>query len=550
MNNEKAQFPKGVTQETRYLLLIKDILNTRGISKYWGLYKNKAVFIRSLEFDLSASFPLLTTKKIFWRGVVEELIWFLKGSTSSYDLSSKGIHIWDHETESMFGPGDLGPIYGFQWKHWGANYISKDALYKGIGIDQITQISIDIRKKLENQSNFFLTAWNCNDIHKMALSPCHMFAQFILDNNSLSCVVYQRAADVGLGLPFNIASYALLLKFFAHIHKIQVGKLVIIAGDTHIYNSHISGLSKQILRTPKPFPDVTLEDHVVGTNTFNFESISLKNYNPEEPIHLPVVTDRTINELMKKHFSIKVSETVHLLIWEKLVPTLRRSLYLKLKFPPYFALFPFDKFRKPIAAFSIQNPSKFGFVARYSLGDNLPVFDPSIIPTAKCLFLEFLSEKDFSLFASPNALNSEDDFSFQRQKKRLVDILISNKDSRLMVFMGYDPSRVPKNTHGKMFFFNFFCVGNKISMSIYMADDMCDATIPQINILFASFFLSTVAHHLGLIPNEVILVIGMRTLDIPNYEPSPSRYKLKIKAGRFRCLTQLDLEDLVVDEFS
>lgn len=175
-------------------------------------------------------FPLLTTKRVFWRGVVEELLWFIRGSTNAKELSEKKIHIWDANSSRDFldqmgfldrEEGDLGPVYGFQWRHFGAPYKGMDKDYKGQGIDQLMQI-IDIIRNKPNDRRIIMCAWNPIDIPKMALPPCHCLVQFFVANDELSCLLYQRSADMGLGVPFNIASYSLLTVMIAHITGLKV----------------------------------------------------------------------------------------------------------------------------------------------------------------------------------------------------------------------------------------------------------------------------------------------------------------------------------------
>ena len=178
-----------------------------------------------MKFDLSQSFPLLTTKDVFWRGVVEELLWFIRGETDSKTLSAKKVKIWDAHGSREFldklgfkerEEGDLGPVYGFQWKHFGANYINNKTDYPNEGVNQLKEIIQQIKKD-PNSRRLILSAWNPVDLPKMALPPCHVLAHFYVANNKLSCLLYQRSADVGLGVPFNIASYALLTCIIADV---------------------------------------------------------------------------------------------------------------------------------------------------------------------------------------------------------------------------------------------------------------------------------------------------------------------------------------------
>lgn len=184
-----------------------------------------------MRFNLRDNvFPLLTTKRVFWRGVVEELLWFIRGSTNAKELSQKDVHIWDANSSREFldscgftnrKEGDLGPVYGFQWRHYGAKYQNMDTDYSGQGIDQLKQI-IDKIQHSPNDRRIIMSAWNPGDISEMALPPCHCLVQFYVNNGELSCQLYQRSADMGLGVPFNIASYSLLTYMLAHISNLKV----------------------------------------------------------------------------------------------------------------------------------------------------------------------------------------------------------------------------------------------------------------------------------------------------------------------------------------
>lgn len=205
--------------------------------------------------------PLLTTKRVFWRGVLEELLWFIAGSTDGKVLSAKGVKIWDANGSRDFldnlgftarAEGDLGPVYGFQWRHFGAKYTDKDADYTGQGVDQLKEL-IDMIKKDPNSRRLVLSAWNPIDIPQMALPPCHCLVQFYVNNGTLSCHLYQRSADIGLGVPFNIASYSLLTHMIAHVCGLETGDFVHSIGDAHIYVDHLEGLKEQVSQFLSPF---------------------------------------------------------------------------------------------------------------------------------------------------------------------------------------------------------------------------------------------------------------------------------------------------------
>ena len=248
--------------EFQYLNLIKKII-AEGVSvdDRTGV-GTLSLFGESASYDLSESFPLLTTKRVFWRGVVEELLWFVKGDTNARHLSDKGIKIWDGNGSRAFLDSrglqhreemDLGPVYGFQWRHFGAKYVDMHTDYAGQGVDQL-QACIDKLKNNPEDRRIILSAWNPADLDKMALPPCHMFCQFNVQNKRLNCIMYQRSCDVGLGVPFNIASYSLLTIMMAKVCGLQPGKFTHFMGDTHVYKNHVEPLKDQISRLPKPFP--------------------------------------------------------------------------------------------------------------------------------------------------------------------------------------------------------------------------------------------------------------------------------------------------------
>lgn len=208
-----------------------------------------------MRFDLRNNvFPLLTTKKVFHRAIFEELLWFIKGSTNAKELQDKNIHIWDGNSTRDFldkcgfydrEEGDLGPVYGFQWRHFGAEYKTCHDDYTGQGIDQLNQVIERIRNNPYDR-RIIMSAWNVMDIPKMALPPCHCFVQFYVANGELSCQLYQRAADMGIGTPFNIASYALLTHMIAHVTGLKPGDFIHSLGDSHVYLTHIEPLKEQV----------------------------------------------------------------------------------------------------------------------------------------------------------------------------------------------------------------------------------------------------------------------------------------------------------------
>ncbi|KZV95153.1 thymidylate synthase [Exidia glandulosa HHB12029] len=253
-----------------------------------------------LRFSLANSvLPLLTTKRVFLRGIIAELLWFVKGATDSKLLSDQGVKIWDGNGSRAFldsrglshrREGDLGPVYGFQWRHFGAKYVDCDTNYDGQGVDQLKEV---IRKIKEDPTDrrIILSAWNPADLTLMALPPCHMFCQFYVHlpdethaRPRLSCLMYQRSADLGLGIPFNIASYALLTCMIAHVTGTDPHELIIQLGDAHVYRDHVDALKIQLERTPKPFPTLRFKRTVDDIDDFTVDDFVIEGYNPHPTI--------------------------------------------------------------------------------------------------------------------------------------------------------------------------------------------------------------------------------------------------------------------------
>ncbi|VVA40796.1 PREDICTED: bifunctional dihydrofolate [Prunus dulcis] len=263
-------------EEHIYLSLVREILSD-GTSKDDRTGTGTlSKFGCQMRFNLRRTFPLLTTKKVFWRGVVEELLWFISGSTNAKVLQEKGIHIWDGNASRDYldsvgltdkEEGDLGPVYGFQWRHFGARYTDMNADYTGQGFDQLLDV-IDKIKINPDDRRIILSAWNPSDLKLMALPPCHMFAQFYVANGELSCQMYQRSADVGLGVPFNIASYALLTCMIAHVCDLVPGDFIHVLGDAHVYRTHIRPLQEQLEKLPKPFPILKINPEKKNIDSF------------------------------------------------------------------------------------------------------------------------------------------------------------------------------------------------------------------------------------------------------------------------------------------
>ncbi|KAL3538989.1 hypothetical protein ACH5RR_002355 [Cinchona calisaya] len=281
-------------EEYMYLRLVEDIISN-GMSKDDRTGTGTlSKFGCQMRFNLRKSFPLLTTKKIFWRGVIEELLWFISGSTNAKVLQEKGIHIWDGNASRDYldsiglkerEEGDLGPIYGFQWRHFGAKYTDMHADYTGEGFDQL----LDIVGKIKNNPDdrrIILSAWNPSDLKLMALPPCHMFAQFYVANGELSCQMYQRSADMGLGVPFNIASYALFTCMIAHVCDLVPGDFVHVIGDAHVYRTHIRPLQDQLQKQPRPFPVLKINPLKKDIESFVPVDFTLLGYDPHLKIEM------------------------------------------------------------------------------------------------------------------------------------------------------------------------------------------------------------------------------------------------------------------------
>jgi dihydrofolate reductase/thymidylate synthase len=252
--------------EEAYLFLIKKII-LNGDERATRNSITKSIFGEKLEFDISESIPFLTTKKLAWKTVIKELLWFLSGSTDNKKLTDQNVKIWNGNAtrEYMDSVGfterevdDLGPIYGFQWLHFNADYKDHKTNYDNQGINQIESV-LHLLKNDPMSRRIILSAWNPSQIRLMNLPPCHMMAQFYVSKNQeLSCQMYQRSADVGLGLPFNIASYAVLTYILAKLTNMKPKKLIIVIGDAHIYNNHEESLKKQLERKPFDFPKLVI----------------------------------------------------------------------------------------------------------------------------------------------------------------------------------------------------------------------------------------------------------------------------------------------------
>ncbi|KAG9295813.1 hypothetical protein G9A89_009042 [Geosiphon pyriformis] len=295
--------PQIPSQEHQYLNLIRFILEQgQRRSDRTGTGTISVFAPSQLRFSLRNNiFPLLTTKRVFIRGVIEELLWFIKGDTNSSHLKEKNVHIWDENGSREYldkvglahrKEGDLGPVYGFQWRHFGAEYIDCDTDYTGKGFDQLQEVIEKIKNDPTNR-RIILSAWNPADISKMALPPCHMFCQFYVSTptpespiSTLSCQLYQRSCDVGLGVPFNIASYALLTCMIAQVTKLLPGEFIHTMGDAHIYVDHIEALKIQLQREPLGFPKLVIKRDVNDIDDFRFEDFEIIGYKPHGKIEM------------------------------------------------------------------------------------------------------------------------------------------------------------------------------------------------------------------------------------------------------------------------
>ncbi|KAB7498886.1 Thymidylate synthase [Armadillidium nasatum] len=281
--------------EDQYLNLIRKILKHGSKKEDRTGTGTLSLFGAQMRFSLREGvFPLLTTKRVFWRGVFEELLWFIKGSTNAKDLSDKGVHIWDQNSSREFldslgftdrDEGDLGPVYGFQWRHFGAPYTNMHADYSGQGVDQLKEVIERIKTKPYDR-RIIMCAWNPVDIDKMALPPCHCLCQFYVANGELSCQLYQRSADMGLGVPFNIASYSLLTHMIAHLTGLKAGDFVHTLGDAHVYINHVDALEEQLKRTPRCFPKLVFKREVKSIDDFKMEDLEIVDYKPYPKIQM------------------------------------------------------------------------------------------------------------------------------------------------------------------------------------------------------------------------------------------------------------------------
>ncbi|MCX7841890.1 MAG: thymidylate synthase [Clostridia bacterium] len=231
-----------------------------------------SVFGYQMRFSLQEGFPLVTTKKIHTKSIIHELLWFIKGDTNIKYLKDNGVSIWNEWADEN---GDLGPVYGRQWRSWTAA--------DGRSIDQLSKVISDIKSNPDSR-RLIVSAWNVGELEKMALPPCHCFYQFYVAENKLSCMLYQRSADVFLGVPFNIASYALLTMMVAQVCGLQPGELIHTLGDAHIYTNHIEQVKLQLAREPRPLPKMKINPGITSIFDFKYEDFELSGYDPHPHI--------------------------------------------------------------------------------------------------------------------------------------------------------------------------------------------------------------------------------------------------------------------------
>ena len=265
-----------MTGERQYLDLLGEVLE-RGARKSDRTGTGTlSVFGRQLRFDLRDSFPLLTTKKLHFKSILYELLWFLRGDTNVRWLQERGVSIWDEWADEK---GELGPVYGYQWRHWRTP--------DGREIDQISQIISSLKARPDSRRHI-VSAWNPADVDRMALPPCHALFQFYVAEGRISCQMYQRSADLFLGVPFNIASYAALTVMVAQVTGFKPGEFVLTLGDAHLYLNHLEQAKQQLARQPKPFPRLRLNPAVKDIFGFAYEDFTLEGYEPHPAIKAPI----------------------------------------------------------------------------------------------------------------------------------------------------------------------------------------------------------------------------------------------------------------------
>lgn len=260
----------------QYLDLLQHVLDKGAEKKDRTGTGTKSVFGYQMRFNLDDGFPLMTTKKLHLKSIIYELLWFLKGDTNIKYLNDNQVNIWNEWADKE---GNLGHIYGFQWRSWPS--------YQGGSIDQISNVIRSIKENPDSRRHI-VSAWNVGDLSNMALPPCHVLFQFYVADGRLSCLLYQRSADIFLGVPFNIASYALLLMMVARVTGLKPGEFIHTLGDAHIYNNHMEQVNTQLARQPRPWPVMKLNPDVKNIEDFTFSDFTLENYDPHPHIKAPI----------------------------------------------------------------------------------------------------------------------------------------------------------------------------------------------------------------------------------------------------------------------
>jgi thymidylate synthase len=276
MSLENAAKNPALAAERQYLDLLAQVLENGAAKTDRTGTGTRSVFGRQLRFGLQDRFPLLTTKKLHLRSIILELLWFLRGDTNVKWLQERGVSIWNEWADAK---GELGPVYGYQWRHW-----RKPG---GGEVDQIANVVDSIRKKPDSRRHL-VSAWNPADVDRMALPPCHALFQFYVANGKLSCQMYQRSADLFLGVPFNIASYALLTQMMAQVTGLQADEFVLTLGDAHLYLNHLDQAREQLSRAPRPLPRMKLNPEVKDLFAFRYEDFTLEGYEPHPAIKAPI----------------------------------------------------------------------------------------------------------------------------------------------------------------------------------------------------------------------------------------------------------------------
>ena len=260
----------------QYLDLVRDVRDHGAVKSDRTGTGTRSLFGRQLRFDLSAGFPAVTTKKLHFKSIIHELLWFLKGETNTRYLKEHGVSIWDEWADA---DGELGPVYGYQWRSWPTP--------DGRHIDQIARVMEQLKKNPDSR-RIIVSAWNVADLSKMALQPCHAFFQFYVAEGRLSCQLYQRSADLFLGVPFNIASYALLTHMVAQQAELKAGEFVWTGGDCHLYSNHLQQVEEQLKREPLPLPRLVLKRRPASIFDYVFEDFEIANYQSHPAIKAPV----------------------------------------------------------------------------------------------------------------------------------------------------------------------------------------------------------------------------------------------------------------------